>query len=216
MIGSNMKVVKNYFLMLLVWVVAFFLIFIGFCTDEGLTDAQLGYRMKLSMLIALALTVVGAFILLYNKAQKNKAYITGFKADVCALEERRKHQLEQANKVLDKYLDYGKGSKESEDSSYDRSPVKKGADFKKYVETNPVLNCNEAVVSLMNQINKVEDELVKKKEQYNACAAEYNSSIHAFPVVLVRKLAKMEDYELLSETDNILTEDAVSDEDLGI
>ncbi len=211
-----MKVLKNLFLMFVVWLVAFFLIFCVFCSEEGLTEAQLSHQMRLSMLIAFALTFVGAFVIQYNKTQKTKAYITSLKADVTALEERIKHQLEQANKVLDKYLEHAKGTKESEDFAYKKSPVKKASEFKRYVETNPVLINNDAVVLLMNQICQVEEDLVRKKEQYNACVAEYNSSINSFPIVLVKRLAKFEDYVLISEYDNTFTEEAVSDEELGI
>ena len=211
-----MKVLKNLFLMLVVWLVSFSLIFICFCAEDGVTQAQLAYRMRLSMLIAFALAVVSSFIIHYNKTQKTKAYIASLKADVTALEERRKHQLEQANKVLDKYLEHAKGTKESEDFAYKKSPVKKASEFKRYVETNPVLNYNDAVVSLMNQIEKVEEDLVRKKEQYNACAAEYNSAIHSFPIVLIRRLAKFEDYVFLSGFGNEYVEDAVTDEELGI
>ena len=211
-----MKTLKQLFVMFIAWLVLFGITFIAFCAEEGLSDAQLDARMKYSMLIALVIAVVGVIIVNYNKTQKTRAYANGFKADVAALSERRDHQLDQANKVLDKYLEHGKETRESEERSLHTTPIKKAEDFKKLVETNPKLSGNEAVVSLMNQINKVEDELVRKKEQYNACVAEYNSAIHSFPLVLIKKIAKLEDYDLTPETDSVLNEEAVSDEDLGI
>lgn len=166
---------------------------------------------RISAIISLVIVLIGEFIIEYNKVQRIKATIPGLKKDVEALEERREHQLEQANKVLDKFMTHEKGVQEAVAKSHVRS----GAKFQILVEERyPELLANEAVANLMAQINKVEDELVSKKEKLNACVSDYNSSIHSFPVVMVKGIAKLEDVVL--ETSSVLNEEEISDEDLGI
>ena len=48
---------------------------------------------------------------------------------------------------------------------------------------------------------------------YSDSVARYNSKIHSFPLVMFRKLFKLEDYEMQT---NVINDDIVSDEELGI
>ena len=170
------------------------------------------YVYSILLVVALLFTFGGLLASDYNKIQKVKATIPGLRKDVEALKERRNHQLDQANRVLDKYLAHEKSVQESVASSH----IKSGADFQVSVqEKYPELMANEAVASLMSQINKLEEQLVIKEQQLNASTTEYNASIHCFPIVLIRKLAKLEDVDQESAIDTVLGEE-ISDEDLGI
>lgn len=208
-----MKVFKKLLLLIVIWIVmwtASLLIPAAFLPDDvDIPKVVSGILLVVTLLI----TLCGAIIIDYNKAQKFKAGIPSLSKDVEALEERREHQLEQANKVLDKFLSHEKGIQEAVASSH----VESAAEFRvKVHEQYPELASNQAVATLLSQIEKVETEFVRKKEQLNNCISDYNASIHSFPVVMVRKLAKLEDYVLESSVKDILSEEAISDEDLGI
>ena len=206
-----MKVFKRIILLVIVWMVLWLagLLLVGGHYPNGTMPEQV---VDAVLVVAFFITLLGSFILEYNKVQRTKAKIPGLQKDVDALFERRDHQLEQANKVLDKFLVHEKGVQEAAAKSHVRS----GAKFQVLVEERyPELLSNEAVSNLMAQINRVEDQLVNKREQLNAIGAEYNASIHSFPIVLVRKLAKLEDYMQTSSLDMEL-ETGVTDEELGI
>ncbi len=208
-----MKVFKKLLLLIVIWIVmwtASLLIPAAFLPDDvDIPKVVSGILLVVTLLI----TLCGAIIIDYNKAQKFKAGIPSLSKDVEALEERREHQLEQANKVLDKFLSHEKDIQEAVASSH----VESAAEFRvKVHEQYPELASNQAVATLLSQIEKVEAELVRKKEQLNNCISDYNASIHSFPVVMVRKLAKLEDYVLESSVEDILSEEAISDEELGI
>ncbi len=204
---------KKVVLLIVIWLVlwcASLLIPAAFMPDEAEIPKVVS---GICLIVTLFITLGSALVIDYNRAQKFKAGIPGFKKDVEALEERREHQLEQANKVLDKFLAHEKGIQEAVASSH----VESAAEFRvKVHEQYPELASNQAVATLLSQIEKVEAELVRKKEQLNTCISDYNASIHSFPVVMVRKLAKLEDYVLESSIEDVLSEEAISDEELGI
>ena len=99
-----MKYVKFF----LLWVALLFVMVCIFCIDsnnmdgEALKDIFWGISAVISFLLTVFITMVPG----YNKVQKMKAKIPALESDVAALSERREHQLEQANKVLDKYLSH--------------------------------------------------------------------------------------------------------------
>lgn len=163
-------------------------------------------------LVSLFVTLASVIIIEYNRVQPIKASIPGLKNDVVAYEEKRNHQLDQANRVLDKYLSHEKSVQEATAASH----VNNGAQFTAVIESHPELKANQAIETLMTQINQVETELVRVKSALNNCVAEYNASIHTFPLVVFRKLFKLEDIELEIKTAAPIEEAAVTDEDLGI
>ena len=166
-----------------------------------------------SLGISFVVTTLVLMVPGYNKIQKTKAQLPSLEANVKALEERREHQLEQANKVLDKYLAHESGIQVAAANAH----VDNGSDFKAIVEKYPELSSNNAVSSLMDQIVKVEGELVHMKTLLNARASEYNGAIHSFPMSMFRKMLKLEDYEFqVTSVTSALDEAPISDEDLGI
>lgn len=164
------------------------------------------------LLIAFGLTLVSIIVIDYNKVQRLKANIPGCKNDVIAYEEKRTHQLDQANRVLDKYLMHEQSVQEASAQSH----VNTGAEFTAVIEAHPELKANQAVETLMNQINQVENDLVMTKSLCNRYIAEYNASIHTFPLALFRKLLKLDDMEMAMSDTVINTEQEITDEDLGI
>ena len=157
-----------------------------------------------------------------NKAHHLKASIPALEKDVIALEERREHQLDQANRVLDKYLNHKNTSSVTTENNNEEKhdevifhKVKNAKDFKSVVETYANLNGNDAINSLMQQIQQVETLLSNKKQELNYMIASYNGTINSLPLSLFKGLSKLEDYEYKTEINNNLNI-GISDEDLGI
>lgn len=208
-----MKIFKRVLLFIVIWIVMWIAsLFIPAAFLPA--DSEIpGVVCGILMIVTLLITLGGMIIIDYNKAQKFKAGIPGLQKDVEALSERREHQLEQANKVLDKFLSHEKGIQDAVATSH----IESASEFRvKVQEQYPELASKQAVATLLYQIENVEAELVRKKEQFNSCASSYNSSIHSFPVVMVRKIAKLEDFELEDSSEDIFEEEAISDEELGI
>lgn len=164
------------------------------------------------ILIAFAITLASVVIIDYNKIQHLKADIPGYQNDVAAYEDKREHQIDQANRVLDKYLSHEKDVQEASAQSH----VRTGAEFTAVIESHPELKANQAVETLMTQISQVETELVRTKSLCNRYISEYNASIHTFPLAVFRKLFKLEDIVVETKTAAPIEEAAVTDEDLGI
>ncbi|MBR4994075.1 MAG: LemA family protein [Lachnospiraceae bacterium] len=219
---------KKFFGLLAIWAVLAFIIGCLFALNDkciepvnpnaATVEEQQETQLKkpfliISMAVSLVLTLGGAMVPGYNKVQKTKASIPSLEKDVAALDERRAHQLEQANKVLDKYLAHESAIQ----IAMANSRIDNGAQFKAVIEKYPELSGNQAVASLMSQITKVEDDLVKKKYQLNNVISEYNGAIHSFPLSLIRKLVKLDDYVVNAPSIEVAEEEIpVSDEDLGI
>ena len=194
----------------LFWVVFLFLCYIPACQDDvtGITD----FATLICCTVSLLVTFVVFLISDFNKIQKTKAQIPSLEANVKALEERRTSQLEQANKVLDKYLNHENAIQTAAANSH----VDNGVSFKAVVESYPELSGNQAVASLMKQITDVENELVRMKTVLNAKISEYNGGIHTFPVSLFRKMLKLEAYEVAVVAIPFGNEAPITDEELGI
>ncbi len=165
-----------------------------------------------SLGISFVLTLGGILVMENNRIQKIKARIPSLEGDVAALNERRTHQLEQANKVLDKYLAH----ESSIQTAMAGARVDNGSKFKAIIESYPELSGNQAVHTLMDQITQVEKELVNRKYQLNDCISVYNGAINSFPISLFRKLFGLEEYVIKQENASEAVQDAISDEELGI
>lgn len=166
---------------------------------------------KLSALLAVVCVSVGTIVVDYNRIQRMKADIPNFRGDVQALEERRERQLNQANRVVDKYMAHEKSIQKAVAHSH----VKKASDFSHYIEQFPELKANQSVATLLAQMNQLESELFTMKLVVNNEIADYNATIHSFPISIFRKVLKFEDIQIELE-DKRVYEEEISDEELGI
>lgn len=184
---------------------------------EAMKEKYFLYAILCGLATAYLIIIVGD----NNKAQHLKARIPALSNDVISLDERRIHQIDQANRVLDKYLNHKNStSVTTEKNSEDKvdevifHKVKNEKEFRSVVETHPTLSGNDAINSLMNQIKEVEMLLSNKKEELNNVIADYNGMINSFPLSLLKKISKLEDYETPRILSTVTNE--VTDEDLGI
>ena len=151
---------KKVVLLIVIWVVlwcASLLIPAAFMPDEAeIPNVVSG----ICLIVTLLITLGSALAIDYNRAQKFKAGIPGLKKDVEALEERREHQLEQASKVLDKFLAHEKDVQGAASASH----VESAAEFRvKVHEEYPELLSNQAVATLMSQIERLRQSWYARK-----------------------------------------------------
>lgn len=212
-----MKRLRRYLICILMWFILWmtweiiFADFDGAVKDEETLELTDEYD-TLAVLLAVLCVTGGAAVVDYNRIQKLKAKIPGLRGDVQALEERRVHQLDKANRLVDKYMAHEK----SVQKSVAHSHVKKASDFSHYMEMFPDLKANEAVATLLAQMNQIEADLLVGKTILNDGITEYNASIHLFPISIFRRVLKLEDIEIRIDRDKRIWEDEISDEELGI
>ena len=174
-------------------------------SEEAVKDNYFAYA------ILCGLITTGAFFTITdsNKAQQLKAKIPSLEADVLTLEERREHQISQANRVLDKFLN----QEYNIQTSVASSRVKSGLEFQAMIEKYPDLTSNQATITLLNQIKDVESLLSNQKQLLHSTVAQYNGLINSFPLSLFKRIAKLENAQI-DYTSNL--QDEVSDDELGI
>lgn len=126
--------------------------------------------------------------------------------------------LEKANKVADKYMKH-----ESDvlvGIAKERKPVSlpagrritSASQFQAALENYPDLKANESIMELLRQIRESENAVANAKIGYNEIVEKYNTSIHTFPGVIIKAIARYKDESFFEETVN----DIISDEELGI
>lgn len=74
--------------------------------------------------------------------------------------------------------------------------------FMTIVQSYPDLKANQNFVNLMNQLQKVEQDISNARKYYNACVKEYNNKITTFPGNLVAGgLSKKPYFQVSSESE---------------
>lgn len=180
-------------------------------TETYIEEQMKGIYFVISALIAAVMTLGILILTDANQAQRLKASVSSLRLDVVALEERREHQLNQANRVLDKYLSHENAIHQE---AY-KSRVRGALEFEAVLEQYPEIKANIAVEMLLQQIKEIETSLIKQKQDLNKTIAKYNGLIHTFPVLMVRKKQKLEDIVIEAPV-SVAYMNEVSDKMLGI
>jgi LemA protein len=150
-----------------------------------------------TVVCGIALSFITIFIIEYNNTVRLKASLPRFQADIAAAKEKGDHLLDRANGISEKYL-----SHESEimlafaKSNAQGRKIGDSGDFRYVVESFPELKADQSVLKLLEQIENAEGSLYNTKLQLNMSAEKYNAQIHSFPIVLLRKIAKFNDWEI--------------------
>jgi len=162
----------------------------------------------------IALAFIASMVTSYNNIQKIKSKLPKLEADIKSVKKMRNSLLEKANKVEDKYLSHESSIMvQVANSRTNIKRVKNFMDFKTIVEAYPDLKSNTGIIKLLEQLENIEERLLKIRLEYTEKTAKYNEIIHTFPIVIFRKLLKLEEYEI---KDDDYEEELVTDEELGI
>lgn len=158
-------------------------------SEEQMSEAG----MLISLLGALVVTIIVVQILDYNMVQRYKFKIPEMLGNIEASEEKREHLTEMANKVVDKYIaheaDVFKGVASS------RRSVENSTGFAAILENYPQLKANENIMLLLRQMEQCENDLMSEKRKSNEMIANYNFKIHSFPLAVLRKALKLENFD---------------------
>ena len=133
------------------------------------------------MIIAIILLVVAlaAYIIkIYNQLQSMMQNIRESFANIQATLKKR---LDLSNQIIDIAKDYA-NSEQMIQLGISTNGV---ANVAALAQAFPELKANETYQMLMSQLEKVESELLNKRENYNADVKSYNSYKNAFPQVLI-------------------------------
>lgn len=169
------------------------------------------YVTSIEIIVAIVFALIVVIIYDYNEICSERSLVQKTRQDVKSAIEVRKKLIDKAEKVIDKYS-------EKETELYKKFAEARGntssteASLKAISEAYPNLKANEGIQKLLNQLDNVEKLILDSKRQYTFCVAQYNASIHSFPVVIVKPIFKWQ--EINSEV--MFEEEIVSDEELGI
>lgn len=122
--------------------------------------------------------------------------------------------MEKANRVADKYMIHEENIQVQVSRNRSRKPkaIRNSKEFQIALENYPNLKANESIMELLTQIKDTENGYAQSKLNYNADVEKYNTSIHSFPDVILKKLFGFQDAEFYNDE----SEHEVTDAELGI
>ena len=129
-------------------------------------------------IIVIVIALAAYIIKIYNKLQSMMQNIRESFANIQATLKKR---LDLSNQIIDIAKDYA-SSEQMIQLGVSGNGVAKVAAL---AQAFPELKANETYQMLMSQLEKIESELLNKRESYNADVKSYNSYKNAFPQVLI-------------------------------
>lgn len=196
-----------------VFIVSWLLILVIFAaasTGDEIPAKYNGLMALLAVILAFAVTIT----LDFNTISRLKSLIEKTQADIASVNETAAVLIDKAERVADKYRnDEVRMYKEFADARKGSKRIRNSRDFKSIMEAYPELQANVHTQKLLSQIEMTEKTKLDAKMNYSSAVAQYNSKIHTFPVVLLRRICKWEDIVIEA---GLSKEELVSDEELGI
>ncbi|WP_103640737.1 LemA family protein [Campylobacter concisus] len=129
--------------------------------------------------IIVVVTALAAYIIkIYNKLQSMMQNIRESFANIQATLKKR---LDLSNQIIDIAKDYASGEQMVQLGISGNGVAKVAA----LAQAFPELKANETYQMLMSQLEKIEGELLNRRENYNAEVKSYNAYKNAFPQVLI-------------------------------
>lgn len=184
-----------------------------------------------SVIFGFACALIANFIYQYNSAKSLEQRIYSNTSSLESIKIRNRDLIDKANRLIDKhqknekesYIDIAKASYTKKEERHEKNTkdrlktysdedvlVTSSQEFGKFINDFPELSNNQNVKILLDEIINSENYLSNSKIELNRCIESYNSLIHQFPLVLLRKPLKFTDKEFYRE------EVQITDEMLGI
>lgn len=184
-----------------------------------------------SVIFGFACALIANFIYQYNSAKSLEQRIYSNTSSIESIKIRNRDLIDKANRLIDKhqknekesYIDIAKASYTKKEERHEKNTkdrlktysdedvlVTSSQEFGNFINDFPELSNNQNVKTLLDEIINSENYLSNSKIELNRCIESYNSLIHQFPLVLLRKPLKFTDKEFYRE------EVQITDEMLGI
>lgn len=174
-------------------------------------DEQPKYLDIYELVIAIVFSLIVVIIYDYNEICRSKSTVQRTRQDIKSAIEIRKRLIDKSERLVDKYID--KETKAYENFIKERyANANVAGSLKLVTESNPELKSSLGVQKLLTQLEDTERLILQSKNQYSYFVSEYNAAINTFPVVLVKRIFKWKE----EDTNTILDEELVTDEELGI
>lgn len=129
-------------------------------------------------IIVVVVALAAYIIKIYNKLQSMMQNIRESFANIQATLKKR---LDLSNQIIDIAKDYASGEQMVQLGISGNGVAKVAA----LAQAFPELKANETYQMLMSQLEKIEGELLNRRENYNAEVKSYNAYKNAFPQVLI-------------------------------
>ncbi|MDU7432923.1 MAG: LemA family protein [Anaerococcus vaginalis] len=184
-----------------------------------------------SVTFGFACALIANFIYQYNSAKSLEQRIYSNTSSLESIKIRNRDLIDKANRLIDKhqknekesYIDIAKASYTKKEERHEKNTkdrlktysdedvlVTSSQEFGNFINDFPELSNNQNVKILLDEIINSENYLSNSKIELNRCIESYNSLIHQFPLVLLRKPLKFTDKKFYRE------EVQITDKMLGI
>ncbi|MDU4446928.1 MAG: LemA family protein [Anaerococcus vaginalis] len=184
-----------------------------------------------SVTFGFACALIANFIYQYNSAKSLEQRIYSNTSSLESIKIRNRDLIDKANRLIDKhqknekesYIDIAKASYTKKEERHEKNTkdrlktysdedvlVTSSQEFGNFINDFPELSNNQNVKILFDEIINSENYLSNSKIELNRCIESYNSLIHQFPLVLLRKPLKFTDKKFYRE------EVQITDKMLGI
>ncbi len=158
----------------------------------------------LFVLLALLIVIIFYFVTAYNRLQSLR---NGAEATLSQIRVAMKKRLDMVEQLVDSVKSYAHFEQETHEKITrlrtglgDARPVEIQkinsdsrsllADIKAVAESYPPLKTSEAVITTMNAIREVEDEISRHRYTYNNIIQEFNTMLDTLPIELYRHLCE--------------------------
>ena len=182
-------------MLLISFILSYFLIGLIF-TFASPTEVSSSYD-PLITILSIVVSFVVVLIVDYNDVFRAKNEVQKTKVDILSALEIRDSLIDRAEIIVDKFAENEKDIfKSFADARKSNKNV--STKFKSIVEQYPEMKSNHTVLSLINELDKSEGVILNSRNKYTRAAAEYNTLIHLFPVVILKPLCKWQDEDINS------------------
>lgn len=172
---------------------------------------------------SLILLIIFFFIVTYNKLIKEKLYVKESFSTIDTYLKKRYDLIPNLVSTIKGYKEYESQTLEKivsarngyMGSTSPEDKIKNENNFSEIFtrifalqESYPDLKANENFLTLQNQLNKIEEDILQARKYYNGCVRNYNISCETFPNIIIAKIFHFEKYsffiiEDLEEKQNV-------------
>lgn len=182
-------------MLLISFILSYFLIGLIF-TFASPTEVSSSYD-PLITILSIVVSFIVVLVVDYNDVFRAKNEVQKTKVDILSALEIRDSLIDRAEIIVDKFAENEKDIfKSFADARKSNKNV--STKFKSIVEQYPEMKSNQTVLSLINELDKSEGVILNSRNKYTRAAAEYNTLIHLFPVVILKPLCKWQDEDINS------------------
>ncbi len=153
---------------------------------------------------AFVISVLGIIAIVHNNFKQLGEEIKEMDSDILVIQKHGENILSQMQILLNQHLEYEQNVYRgiTKDRKLTKKQLKSLQDIQCVILEYPKLGTDQSFMTLLQEISKCENKLMRAKMDYNACAVDYNTGIKCFPVNIFSKMCGMHPIEYCENVEN--------------